>query len=511
LDNVAFDGMRKHLRDDFYKIYILDLKGNVRKDSMRDGIPIGEKHTVFGLAAMVGISVTFFVKNKKTENCDIFYSSVDWKATRQEKFGLIENAVTYSNLNYQSIQPDKKHTWLTEGLHSEFDEFLPLGSKEAKGEAAKIEGVIFKTYSRGAETTRDAWVYNFNQNTLIENVNLLIEIYHKEIERWHNRSNKKVNLDDFVLSDETKIKWSSRLKECLIRGQKANFAEEKIRHSLYRPFGSQFLFFDEILTHRQGQFPKIFPTPDTETENRVICVSGVGHDVFRCLITNHIVELKYSNSSNGGTQCFPFYTYNEDGTNRTDNITDWALTHYRHHYKDNTITKWAIFYYIYGLLHHPTYREKYAANLKRELPRLPMAPDFWSFSKSGEKLADLHLNYEHATPYPLKMIENPKVPFSLRVEKMRLSKDKKKLIYNDFLTLDGIPKEVFDYKLGNRSALNWVIEQYRVKIDKRSGIVNDPNREDDESYILELVKKVITVSLETIKVVEGLPRDFLSR
>jgi predicted helicase len=140
-----------------------------------------------------------------------------------------------------------------------------------------------------------------------------------------------------------------------------------------------------------------------------------------------------------------------------------------------------------------------------------MAPDFWSFSKSGEKLADLHLNYEHATPYPLKMIENPKVPFSLRVEKMRLSKDKKKLIYNDFLTLDGIPKEVFDYKLGNRSALNWVIEQYRVKIDKRSGIVNDPNREDDESYILELVKKVITVSLETIKVVEGLPRDFLSR
>ncbi|WP_320409040.1 type ISP restriction/modification enzyme, partial [Candidatus Marithrix sp. Canyon 246] len=202
------------------------------------------------------------------------------------------------------------------------------------------------------------------------------------------------------------------------------------------------------------------------------------------------------------------YTYNEDGTNRTENITDWALTHYQNHYKDNTITKWAIFHYAYGLLHHPAYREKYAANLKRELPRLPMAPDFWSFSKSGEKLADLHLNYEDATPYSLKVIENPKVPFNLRVEKMRLSKDKKKLIYNDFLTLDGIPKEVFDYKLGNRSALNWVIEQYRVKVDKRSGIVNDPNREDDETYILEMVKKIITVSLETIKVVEDLPSDF---
>ena len=205
-------------------------------------------------------------------------------------------------------------------------------------------------------------------------------------------------------------------------------------------------------------------------------------------------------------QNFPFYTYTEDGSNRTENITNWTLTHFQTHYKDTTITKWAIFYYVYGLLHQPDYREKYAANLKRELPRLPMAADFWAFSKAGEKLADLHLNYENQEPYPLKIIENPKVPFSLKVEKMRLSKDKTKLIYNDFLTLEGIPKEVFEYKLGNRSALNWVIDQYRVKVDKRSGIVNNPNREDDEGYILELVKKVITVSLETVEVVGGLEK-----
>ncbi|RKZ49641.1 MAG: hypothetical protein DRR16_32795 [Candidatus Parabeggiatoa sp. nov. 3] len=189
------------------------------------------------------------------------------------------------------------------------------------------------------------------------------------------------------------------------------------------------------------------------------------------------------------------------GTHRTENITDWALTHYQNHYKDNTITKWAIFYYTYGLLHHPDYCEKYVANLKRELPRLAMAPDFGSFSKSGEKLADLHLNYEQQAPYPLKMIENPKVQFSLKVEKMRLSKDKRQLTYNDFLRLEGIPKAVFNYKLGNSEALEWVIEQYRVKIDKRSGIINEPNREEDEGYIMELMKKIITVSLETIKVV----------
>ncbi|MDM8560479.1 type ISP restriction/modification enzyme [Candidatus Parabeggiatoa sp. HSG14] len=157
------------------------------------------------------------------------------------------------------------------------------------------------------------------------------------------------------------------------------------------------------------------------------------------------------------------------------------------------------------LLHHSDYREKYAANLKRELPRLPMTPDFWAFSESGEKLAELHLNYEDVTPYPLKAIENPKVPFSLNVEKMRLSKDKKQLKYNDFLTLDGIPQQAFEYKLGNRSALDWVIDQYRIKVDKRSGIINDPNRQNDEEYILELLKKVITVSLETIKVIEALP------
>jgi len=170
-----------------------------------------------------------------------------------------------------------------------------------------------------------------------------------------------------------------------------------------------------------------------------------------------------------------------------------------------TISKWAIFHYVYGLLHHPSYRDKYAANLKRELPRLPMAPDFWAFSKSGGKLADLHLNYEDATPYPLKAIENSKVPFSLKVEKMRLSKNKRQLKYNDFLSLDGIPERVFDYKLGNRSALEWVIDQYRVKVDKRSGIINDPNRPDDKESILELVKKIITVSLETLTVIDALP------
>jgi predicted helicase len=204
-------------------------------------------------------------------------------------------------------------------------------------------------------------------------------------------------------------------------------------------------------------------------------------------------------------QCFPFYTYNEDGSNRQENITDWALGQFRTYYSDTNISKWDIFHYVYAVLHHPQYREKYAANLKRELPRIPFTPDFWGFAEAGKQLAQIHVHYEEQDEYPLDMLENDDLPLNWRVEKMRLSKDKAQIVYNDFLTLAGIPPETFEYRLGNRSALDWVIDQYQVKTDKRSGIVNDPNRFDNPQYIVRLIGKVITVSLETMKIVKNLP------
>ncbi|RKZ37066.1 MAG: helicase, partial [Gammaproteobacteria bacterium] len=189
------------------------------------------------------------------------------------------------------------------------------------------------------------------------------------------------------------------------------------------------------------------------------------------------------------------------GTNRQENITNWVLNHYQTHYQDNQITKWDIFHYVYGLLHHPIYREKYAANLKRELPRLPLAPNFWDFATAGKKLANLHLNYEQQPEYPLKWMAQADMPLNWRVEKMKLSRDKRQIIYNDSLTLGGIPPEAFEDKLGNRSALDWVIDQYRIKVDIRSGIVNDSNRLDDEEYIVRLIAKVVFVSLETVGIV----------
>jgi predicted helicase len=203
-------------------------------------------------------------------------------------------------------------------------------------------------------------------------------------------------------------------------------------------------------------------------------------------------------------QCLPFYTYNEDGTNRRENITDWALEQFRSYYKDKSITKWDIFNYVYAVLHHPLYRERYAANLKRELPRIPFALDFKEFVDIGKRLAEIHVNYEQQPEYPLERIETPGKPLDWRVEKMKLSKDKRSLIYNDFLTLSGIPPEALEYRLGNRSALEWIIDQYQVSTDKRSGITNDPNRADDPQYIQRLIAQVITVSLETAKLVGSL-------
>ncbi len=257
------------------------------------------------------------------------------------------------------------------------------------------------------------------------------------------------------------------------------------------------------MNERVYVFPSIFPVPETETGNRVICVSGLGSNKpFHTLIARHVTDLQCT----GNTQCFPFYTYDEDGTHRRENITDWALDRFRSHYCDDTIDKRAIFHYTYGLLHHPEYRERYQANLRRALPRLPYTPDFRAFARAGQRLAEIHAGYEEQPEYPLESIENPELPLDWRVEKMRLSKDKTEIRYNDFLTLGGIPPEALDYRLGNRSALEWVIDQYRVTTDTRTGISNDPNRPDDPQYIVRLVKKVIAVSVETVRIVSELPR-----
>ena len=492
--------MRKHLGDDFDAIYILDLGGNVRKNPTLSGTT----HNVFGI--QVGVSINFFIKKNGNTNSksEIVYACVDKSWRKENKYRYLDSKEHYRKIKWKRIRPDKKekYTWLKEGLRAEFENFLPLKSKKVKAGKGKAVNGIFKFHSPGVNTARDAWAYNFGQSALSDNMNRLIVTFNMEVDRWYRRENRDETVNSFVVSDDKKIKWSATLKGNLERGKIADFSQEKFRISLYRPFTKSNLYFDRFMNDRAGVFPSIFPTPETEIDNRVICVSGIGSNKpFQTLIASLIPCFDILEK----TQCLPFYIYDEDRTNRCENITDWALAKFRSYYQDDAITKWDIFHYVYGLLHHSDYRGQYQANLKLDLPRLPYASDFWAFSKAGERLAEIHVGYEDQHEYSLNFIENPELPLDWCVEKMKLSKDKTQIVYNDFLTLNGIPPKAFEYRLGNRSALEWVIDQYRVKTDKRSGIENDPNRVDDEQYIVRLVGKVITVSLETVEIVEGLP------
>ena len=503
IDGHAFDGMRKHFSEEFNTLYILDLGGNVRKGQPGDS-------NVFGI--QVGVSINILVKSSRHTPCAVttkgaprlLYNDETTVLNKERTFAFLEEKQHGGNVIWQELTPDKRHTWLTKGLHTDFNTFVPIGSKEAK--SGKSKEAIFRTYSNGVQTNRDAWVRNFNQAALAENMQAMIAFYSSEVSRWERRVDRTQNVDAFVSPDSTKIKWTDRLKVELVRRRLVEFAPEKIRNSLYRPFTKSNLYFDKLMNQRTYQFPSIFPTHGTEKENRIICVNMSSEKPFTCLMSDCIPDQVMTGGFGSPTQCFPFYTYDEDGTNRRENITDWALTHFRTHYRDNTITKWDIFHYIYGLLHQPEYREKYQENLKRDLPHIPFAEDFWSFANAGVRLAELHINYETQPEYDkLNPIETPGMQVDMSVERMKFSKDKTRLKYNDFLTLEGIPAEVFDYRLGNRSALEWVVDQYRVKVDKRSGIVNDPNRAEDPEYILRLIGQVITVSLETVEIVKGLP------
>jgi len=501
IDNIAFDGMRQHLAQDFDMIYHINFKGNARTSGERRK---QEGGNIFSDLIRVSVGITFLIKKQSQDktNAEIFLYSVDDYMTDEEKNDFLIKNAHLSEIKWQQIKPDKNNTWLTAGLQADFETFIPMGTKETKAAKGEATDTIFKLFSNGVKTNRDIWAYNFNADELAANIQRTIATYNEQVRKWCDRSDKSVNVDNFVTYDDTKISWSGDLKDHLKRGIIVEYDPNHIRQSLYRPFTSSFLYFDARLNNRRYQFPYILPTPETEKENRVICLSGIGgNKPFHSLMVSVIPDLHFT----GDSQCFSFYTYDEDGTNRQENITDWALDAFRQEYQNPAISKWDIFYYIYALLHHPTYREKYADNLKRELPRIPYAPDFDSFANAGKRLGEIHLNYEQQPEHPLKFIENDEVPLNWRVEKMKLSKDKTQLIYNEFLTLAGIPPKVFEYRLGNRSALDWIIDRYQVTVDKRSGIENDPNRLDDEPYIVRLIGQVITVSLETVDIVNGLP------
>ena len=455
----------------------------------------------------------------------LYYHRLPDFARKEKKLDfLCENSL--STVDWQRLVPNTRHTWRRTDTEDEFASYLPVGSKESKRAKPDQAEAIFKSFSGGVKTNRDMYVYDYSFDGLSKRMRQFVEDYNSEVDRYR-RQTPKPDVNDFVNYDL--LKWDGTLKSDLRIGNYGSYELDKLRYSQYRPFTKKTFYFDSLFINSVYLQQYFFPNSQAESENRLICIPGPGNRKgFGCLVSDAVPSLDLAFEK---VQCFPFYTYDEDGSNRRENITDWAFDQFRSHYHDPAITKWDIFYYVYGLLHHPGYRERYALDLKRNLPRIPFAPTsspspfmgegaggwgFWPFSRAGAQLADLHLNYESADRYELEW-QSTRKPVSYRVEKM-LPKGKvdssegaykvySTLKYNDTLTLHEIPERAFAYRLGNRSALDWIVDQYRVKTDKRSGITHDPNGySDDPQYILKLIERVITVSLRTVDIVEKLAK-----
>ncbi len=498
VEGIACDGMRKHLARDFDAIYVLDLGGNVRKNPKLSGTT----HNVFGI--QVGVSITLLIRHDKerTTSAKVDYHAVptDWR--KEEKYAFLTKAADASGIEWATLTPDRRNSWITGDLDASFDGLLAIGSKAVKQDANSP--AVFRAYCRGVCSNSDAYVYGFDREALVNRAGAMIESYGVELARWRKKGRPK-NIDGLLKVDERVLKWIRRTKKELVRDVDVAFHESKVREALYRPFTKQAYYFEESFNEDVYQFPTFLPTDAAEKENVAICLTDCGSEKpFMALAAASIVDLHLVGAG-ASSQCFPFYTYDGEDGGQRENIPPSTLLHFQQHYDDKGITKWDIFHYVYAVLHHPEYRARYAANLRRELPRIPLvgkdADVFHAYAESGRNLADLHVDYERAAEYPLKRVENPELPLDWRVKRMRLSKDKTAIIYNDFLTLAGVPETAFAYRLGNRS----VIDQYQVSTDARSGITNDPNRADEPDYIVKLVGRVITVSLETQKLIAALP------
>ena len=524
LESNSADGLRKCLAEEFSSLYIFHLRGNARTSGERRR---KEKDNIFGQGTRTPVAISILVKNPNSkQQGQIYFHDIGDYLNREQKLEIIKNFQSINGISskngWKQIIPDQFNDWLSQ-RDPNFDTYLSMGDKKDKNSV-----VIFENYSNGLKTNRDAWVYNYSYNSLKKNMSQFIDFYNYEAKRYSMDNNIKIS------DDSTKISWSDALKAKLKANMSLKFSENHIRNSLYRPYSKQNIYFDKSVNERQYQLPFIFP--DKTHPNVVICVTGIaGNKDFSTITTDNIPDLGMI----AVNQCFPLYLYEkkESGENyqRRDAITDEALAHFKAAYPNEDFSKEDMFYYIYGLLHSEEYREKYADNLSKQLPRIPCvksAVDFWAFSQAGRELAELHLNYETVPMYQnvlfkggLKLLGDQisgGVGEDFYVEKMKFDKkmdeetgkkvdDKTTVIYNSHFTLTNIPEEAYDYVVNGKPALEWVMERQSVKTDKASGIVNDANdwaieTMNNPRYPMELFLRVVTVSLETMQIVRTLPK-----
>ena len=527
LDSNTADGMRLTLADEFSDIYVFNLRGN-RRQGGAEGRPIWEAfaRNRGGSIATVGILV-LVRRPEHVGTATIHYRQVGDSTTALEKVREVVDATSVVRMDPSPIIPNRVGDWLSQ-RRDDFGSFHAIGGK--------TQPSIFGVVSGGLKSNRDPWVYNFSTAKVISNVSSMVEFYNGEVAR--------IAGDDSSLNlDPTRFSWDRADRSNLLRARKYVVRSESFRKGSYRPFTHAAVCFDRTLNNTIYRLEELFPVPGLR--NWGFTLTGPSSHYAFCLLTaDSLPDLHHLDTG----QFFARWRYEKvqaeegmlsldtaydddaeviDGYRRIDNITDHALTTFRAAYGDR-ITKDDIFFYVYGLLHSPDYRETYAADLKKMLPRIPLVTDPWPYVEAGRRLSELHLGYESVDVYPLVGLDDPAPTGDaaydhFRVEKMTFAKvrdpetkklvaDRSTVVYNSRITLSGIPEEAYRYQLGSRSAIEWIIDRYQVKVDggpKGSGIVNDPNdwsREvGDPRYIIDLLARIVTVSLETLKIVDALP------
>lgn len=513
-------GVRACFAEEFTSVYVMNLRGNARTSGE---LRRAEGDNVFGQGSRAPVAITILVRNPNAshEGCRINYRDIGDYLKREDKLKILREAGSISGIkDWQTIKPDRHHDWI--GQRDEaFQSFYPIGSKETK--AGKTNNAVFKLYSNGYKTGRDAYVYSFSHNNCAKNARNMVNDYLGALLELKGKRNHEVILDDVTRQYSSNLRWDDKLKQQVKRLLTTEFSKKYVRKVAYRPFVKQYLYADRTFSQRPGLTGSIFSTADTE--NFVICVTGIGSTKpFSTLMVDVMPDLELISKG----QCFPRYRYEQsrkekqgqlldDAQNllRIDNITDTTLKKFRVHYNDNTISKDTIFYYVYGVLHVPAYRKRFANDLAKDLPRTPMAPDFHAFAKAGKKLAKLHLNYETCKEYPLEVVhtqleELRPEHFRIGHKAMRFSgDDKSALIVNDHIRLEGIPAEAHLYEVNGRTPLGWFIDRYRITKDAHSGIVNDPNDWfRDPRDLIAAIRRIVQVSVATVSIVGSLPESF---
>lgn len=513
LDGNAAAGFRKCLEKEFSSIYVFHLRGDARTQGE---LRRKEGDGVFGLGSRAPVVITILVSNPEHQGkAKIHYCDIGDYLKREDKLKILreKRSVTSRAMHWTILEPNEHGDWVSQRSDL-FGSMILLGDKKDKNQK---ETFLEPVYSRGLETGRDAWCYNSSAEKLISKIISSIDFYNLQCEKI--KQGKDISYDSVCFS------WTSSAVSRAQRGEKFSVHRGEPRNAIYRPFFRQNLFFSKELNHRPGQWTAVYPTP--KHKNLVIGISGLGGSKdFSAFITSTIPDLNILDS---GTQCFPLYYYKEkeqqqgslldmgnDPYERKDGITNWILKNIRGRFQNaRTINKEEIFYYVYGILHSQDYRTKFADDLKKSLPRIPIVDDvetFMDFAIAGRKLAELHLNYESVPAYPSVVVnrnlENP----NYRVDKMRFADKTTKdcIIYNADISIENIPAEAYEYVVNGRSAIEWVMECYRIKTDKDSGITNDPNdwatEHDKPSYILDLLLSVINVSMQTMEIVKNFPK-----